>query len=78
VDGPGNVAVGGVERFQGCAAGEFDSFEAELTTLFFLYLADYSAVALDAGSAKSFHFCFPLLPLFDLFPFMGLINTPMI
>jgi hypothetical protein len=71
VDGPGNVTVGGVERFQCCAAGEFDPFEAELTALFFLYPAYYAAVAPDACSAKSFHYCFPLLPFFDLFPFMG-------
>ena len=57
VDGPANVAVGGVERFQGRAAGEFDPLEAELAKFSLLCLADDATVALDAGFAKSFHCC---------------------
>jgi hypothetical protein len=52
MDGPGNVAVGSVERFQGSAAGKTDPFETELAALPFLDLVDPAAAALDTGVTK--------------------------
>ena len=75
MDGPANVAVGGVERFQGRAAGEFDPLEAELSKFSLLCLADDAAVALDAGFAKSVHCCILRLLFGDALHFQGNITT---
>ena len=58
MDGPADVAVGGVKRFQCCAACEFYSLEAELAEFPFFSPSDDAAVAFDTGVAKSVHFLF--------------------
>jgi hypothetical protein len=70
VDGPADVAVGGVERFQCCAAGEFDPLEAELAEFPFFGPANDTAVAFDTGLAKSVHCCVLLL-IFNDWPLPG-------
>ena len=62
MDGPADVAVAGVERFQCCSAGEFDPLEMELAEFPFFGPADDTAVAFNTGFAKSIHCCFLLLP----------------
>lgn len=57
MNGTGDVAIGGVKGLQGCAAGKFDLLEAELAKLFFLYFADDTAIAFNAGSTKSSQSC---------------------
>lgn len=52
---PGDVAVGGVERFQSCAAGEFDPFEAKLTKFPLFCPTDNATFAFYAGATKSLH-----------------------
>jgi hypothetical protein len=76
VDGPADVAVGGVERFQCCAAGEFDPLETELAEFPFFGPSDNAAVAFDTGVAKSVHCCFLLLPFNDKPPYGTNMGRP--
>lgn len=76
MDGPADVAVGGVERFESCAAGEFDPLETELAELPFFGPSDNAAVAFDTGFAKSVHCCFLLLPFNDKPPSGDLYELP--
>jgi hypothetical protein len=55
VDGPGDVAIGGVERLQGCSAGKINPLKAELAGLSLFHLVQDPAAALDAGIAKLLH-----------------------
>jgi hypothetical protein len=64
VDGTGDVIVGGVEGFQGRAAGVVDPLEAEPAAFPLLCLVYDAAATLDAGVAKLLHCCVLLLPFF--------------
>jgi hypothetical protein len=70
VDSPADIAVSGMERFQCCAAGEFDPLEVELAEFPFFGPADDTAVAFDTGLAKSVH-CWFLLITFNDYPTSG-------
>jgi len=72
VDSTAYVTVGRVERFQGCAAGEFDPLEVELAEFPFFGPADNAAVAFDTCFAKSVHGCFLLIPFNDKPPLPGM------